>query len=72
MGSYLGWATEVRFRSLYPFRFIRPVSNSIQCPQKNALAQAREATNQRLDQVAGVVHLLLILLVTVAHTGKHS
>jgi hypothetical protein len=72
MGSHFGRATEIRFPSLYPFRFICPVSNSIQCARKNDVAQAREATNQCLDPIAGVVHLLLFLSVSVAHRGMHS
>lgn len=72
MGSHSDRAPEIMFPSLYPFRFIRPVSNSIQCARRNDVAQAREATNQRLGPIAGVVHLLRILSVTVVHRGMHS
>lgn len=72
MGSHTRRISKSMFPSLYPFRFILSVSNSIQDACMNGAEQAREDTNQRFGRTVAVVQLLRILSVTVAASSMHS
>lgn len=59
MSSHSCRATVITSPSLYPFRFILPVSNSIRDAHMDGPEQAKEGTNQRFAKPDLEVHLLL-------------
>lgn len=59
------------FPSLYPFRFIHPVSNSIQFARMKVENKQERLQINDLVQAATVVHLLPILSVTVVASNTH-